>query len=332
MNTKNTHTIYVLYQDENMTIPWINIGFWEDRQLWANIMYHHSWHFLGSIHTKDLFEWTHICLDIDMVKETISASINGNKFGVTNVSGINPSVDIAFNIRLGIVHTSGGKSKHQFHGKITNIQLLQPIVGDIANLTKSLCFDRTNISILSWSDMKWTFSGNDFKEIEKDSSLICPTSIYADLIVPLKWTKSRAVDMCRYLGNGIIASFPSNTSIFNRLKGVNVCRRYWSPYSYSLVDGIVINENTLLEEELLWSSGFPVNITDSSNVIFFPEERHYINKNEDMEECLICNTSLKTEYTMRGNCKYSFLGNFKYKTNTFNNKYLGFFGGRVAIW
>ena len=127
-NTKNTGTIYVLYQDENMTIPWFNIGLGVNEKLWANVMHKNSWHYLGSIQSQDLFEWIHICLEFDLVKETVSASINGNKFGAVNVLGINHSFDKSFNIRLGIVHTSNSESKLQFHGKITNIQLLLPII------------------------------------------------------------------------------------------------------------------------------------------------------------------------------------------------------------
>ena len=323
IDTKNTHTIYVLYQDENMTIPWFNIGFWTNNQLWLNVIGQNMWHNLGRLQSRDMFEWIHICLETDMVKETVVASINGNKFGVTNVLGLNPSVDIAFNIRLGIVHYSI-ESMLQFHGKITNIQLLLPTVDDIANLTKSLCINREKQSILSWCDMKWKLSGNNLKELKTESSLICPTSPYADITIPLKWTKSRAVDICSKLGNGKISS-PT-------YKSKEDCVRYWSPYRYIVMEGMVWNENenTELLEKLQWYPGFPVNITDWSKVVFNPKERYFENV-EDVEECLVCNSSLKTEYSLRGNCEYSFLGNFKYNANNIN-KHLEFAGKRVLIW
>ena len=330
IDTKNTHTIYVIYQDENMTIPWFNIGFWANNVLWANIMQQNSWHNLGSLESEDLYEWINICLEVDMVNETMSANINGNKFGVINVSGISPSVDLAFNIRLGIVHSTG-ESIVQFHGKITNIQLLLPIIDDIANVTESLCINRKTKSILSWSHMKWKFSGNNLRERKTDSILICPTSPYADMKIPFKWTKSKAMDMCRKLGNGKI-SYPTNRS-----REDNDCAKYWSPYSYSVAEGIVRNENenTTLEKSLLWWPGFPVNITDWSNIVFYRKERYFVNVKSKVEDgseaCLICNTSIKTKYTLRGNCKFSFLGNFNYKANTINT-HMGFFGKRVIIW
>ena len=331
-DTKNTHTIYVLYQDENLTIPWFNVGLWLNGVFWVNIKKHDQdlWYNLGTLQSQDFFEWIHICLEIDMVKETIIANINGKSHGVTNVVGINPFIDLAFNIRLGIVHTTKSESKFQFYGKITNIQILLPIVEEIANLTKSLCIERANLSILSWSDMKWKLTGNLFKELETDSNLVCPTSPYADLTIPFTWTKSRAADMCSKLGNGKITTFP--TSRLNTLKDDKECSGYWSPYEYSVVDGVVTNENTKLEEELVWWPGFPVNFSDFSTILFSVEKRKFWNIAPNREECLICNTSLKTEYTLRGNCKNSLLVNSNnYKTNTFN-KYLGFFGNKVIIW
>ena len=325
----NTRTIYVLYQDENMTIPWINIGFWGDKHLWANIMNHGSWYNLGSLRSQDLFKWTHICIEIDLVKETMSASINGNKFGVINVSGINPSVDLILSIRLGIVHNSLTRSKFQFFGKITNIQLLRPIIDDIANLTKSLCINRASASILSWSDMKWNISGNKLNKLDIDDNLICPISSYADVAIPFQWTKSKAIDMCNKLGNGKITTSFTDTIIDNE------CYGYWSPYVYSADEGLVRNENdnAKLAEELPWMPGmYPVNITGWSNIVLHPEKGFFENLDgrANREECLICNTSLDTEYTLRGNCKYSFLGNFNYKTNIFN-KYIGFLAEKVTI-
>ena len=65
-------------QDENMTIPWFNIGFWTHNQLWLNVIGQNMWY--------------------------------------STVLGINPSANIAFNIRLGIVHTSNQiNSKFQFY-------------------------------------------------------------------------------------------------------------------------------------------------------------------------------------------------------------------------
>ena len=65
MNTKDTHTIYVIYQDENLSTPWLNIGIWAENILWANVM-HDTWHILGKLQSQDLFEWIHICLEINL--------------------------------------------------------------------------------------------------------------------------------------------------------------------------------------------------------------------------------------------------------------------------
>ena len=337
MNTKNTHTIYVIYQDENFTTPWLSIGIWKENKLWANVM-HETWHILGNLQSENLFEWIHICLEIDLVKKTIFTSINGKDFGITSVLGMNPPVDAGFNIRLGIVHHSIHAVKKQFHGKLTNMQLLQPVAGEKSNLTKSLCINRANTSILSWPDMKWTFSGNNYRQLEADLSLVCPTSPYADLRVPFKWTKGRGHDMCLKLGNGKITSlnYSSNQSSGKGLDikyGVfdNECETFLTPYVYSEIEGIVRNEYTTEEEKFRWLPGYPINGSEWSAVQFHREGGYFENQPHYSEACLVCNTSLKTIYTMRGNCKYSLLGNLKYSAYM-NNKYLEYFGGSVSIW
>lgn len=100
---------------------------------------------------------------------------------------------------------------------------------------------------------------------------------------------------------------------------------------YSQNEVIVRNENTEVEEKLLWLPGYPVNHTEWSVVLFSPKRGNFVNHAKYREACLVCNSSLQTIYTMRGNCKYSLLGNLKY-TASMNNKYLGFFGDRVNIW
>ena len=176
------------------------------------------------------------------------------------------------------------------------------------------------------------------EQSETDFSLICPTSPYADLRVPFRWTKNRAVDMCQKLGNGKITSLnntssPSSGENLELKYGVfdDECDRFATPYEYNEIEGIVINENTAKEEILRWLPGYPVNHSGWSNVLFHREQRNFENRNYYTEVCLVCNTSLKTTYTMRGNCKYSLLGNLKYSAYM-NNKYLGFFGDSVSIW
>ena len=334
-SSKNTNTIYVLYEDEHFSIPWFNVGFWTDGYLWANLIHndHSSWQLLGHLEIQDLFQWIHICLDIDLVNETISTSINGKSFGATDASGIKPLAGINFNIRLGIVHhTSQNNTKFQFYGKITNIQLYVPIVGSTSSPAKTLCINRPNMSsILSWSDMKWSLSGEQLVKKEIDTDIICPTSPYADLKFPFKFTKSIAVDVCNKLGKGKLSSFLNNSSRLDLLKDDSKCFKYWTPYLY--IDGKVRNFNTKLEGEFPWWPGFPVNIANWSNILFYTAKNVFANTpdNSEREECLICNSSLKSEYILRGNCKYSILGNFNYKANTFK-KYLGFFGKRVTIW
>ena len=144
--------------------------------------------------------------------------------------------------------------------------------------------------------------------------------------------------MCKKLGNGKITSLINSS---NMSKSLNIkygvfdheCRKFWTPYVYSNSEGIARNENTGAQEILGgWIPGFPENYTGSSDVIFLRETRNFENlAGNSIEVCLVCNTSLKTTYQMRGNCKHSLLGNRKFIANM-NNKYLGFFGDGIRIW
>ena len=306
VHTKNTHTIYVIYQDGEFTLPWLNIGIWNEQRLWVNVG-HNSWHILGVIDSEDLFKWMHICLEIDLVKGSISSSMNGKSFGVTKVSDLSPSP--SFNIQLGIVHHSVSDIKRQFHGKVANIQLLLPNVKNVTVLSNNLCKKRPELNILSWSEMEWNMSGNNIQESNVSSSMVCPTTPYADLRVPFEWTKSRAKDMCFKIGNGQIAS-PGNDDSRENWKIYDDCEMFWTPYLYDEDSGSVEKEYSHDEKvRLNWLQGFPVNGTPGwQNVIFYPARKYFENAEDHKEICLVCNTSLKTIYTMRGNCKYSLLG------------------------
>ena len=48
VNTPSTHTIYVIYEDEEVVTPWFSIGVWTGNFLWANIENSH-WYNLGRL-------------------------------------------------------------------------------------------------------------------------------------------------------------------------------------------------------------------------------------------------------------------------------------------
>ena len=119
---EDTKTLYVIYEDLDYQVPWISVGFWEKGVLWANI--EQSWYLLGQVLVTDLFRWTHICVEIDLINFIIKTSINGkNATIVKNIKNVTlvPKLYLV----LGVVHNNRVEEQFQFNGLITNIHLLE---------------------------------------------------------------------------------------------------------------------------------------------------------------------------------------------------------------
>ena len=126
IDTHNTRTIYVLYEDSNFTKPWFSFGFQDYRQhyfLWIFIRFHY-WYKLGKVTRETFLHWVHVCVEVDTIKSMLRASINGgNVTTVTNVQGLSPVPKL--NLRLGIVHDTYMNIPNiaQFFGSVTNINI-----------------------------------------------------------------------------------------------------------------------------------------------------------------------------------------------------------------
>ena len=105
------------------------------------------------------------------------------------------------------------------------------------------------------------------------------------------------------VGNGKISSTRNPDYI-------EECEDIWTPYLYSQLQGIAINEYSNEKVSINWCDGMPLNRTNFVQVLFDNLKGCYENTNSVAfyEYCAICNSSLKTIYTMRGNCKSSILG------------------------
>ena len=118
-----TKALYVLYEDESQQVPWLSVAFWEKGLLWANFK-NSEWYLLGQVLVTDLFRWTHICLEIDLINSIFKTSINGeNSTVVKDIKKI--SFVPRLHLVIGVVHNSWFKEQHQFDGLITNIHLLE---------------------------------------------------------------------------------------------------------------------------------------------------------------------------------------------------------------
>ena len=302
VNTKSTRTIYVIYEDEDFTTPWLNIGIWSENFLWANIE-HNYWYAIGQVSDEDFATWIHICLKINIENYEIETSINGKSFNKTQVRTFREEPP-KFNLRIGVVHHSEKATTSQFYGRVSNVQLLRHAKEtSLSDLTKDLCKDREDQSILSWSNMRWNIEGKNVKVLDIDSSYICSNSSFFNLYVPFSITRSRGKDVCFKLGNGEISST-------RKPEYIEECEDIWTPYLYSQTQGITINEYSNEKVSINWCDGMPLNRTHFVQVLFDTLKGCYENTNEVAfhEYCTICNSSLRTIYTMRGNCKSSILG------------------------
>ena len=189
VNTKSTRTIYVIYEDDQFLIPWFNIGIWSENFLWANIE-NSYWYALAKVTEEDFADWIHICLDIDTEQKEIITSINRKSYNKTLLREFQKVPK--FYLKIGKVHHSEYNIPSQFYGMVSNIQLLTPDAETaLCDLTKDLCRERKELSILYWSDMSWNISGKDVRVMEQDSSFTCSDSSNIDLYVPFKITRRR---------------------------------------------------------------------------------------------------------------------------------------------
>ena len=277
------------------------------------------WYSPGIIPEEDFVKWVHICLEINAEDHTIRTSVNGKELNnLTNVEGLTPTPKLS--LRLGIVDHSSTKKKIQFHGKVSNINVLNPRAREsLTSLTRDLCsIDNRTSSFISWSDMSWT--KKDIQETCLDSGIICALRDFLPLKVPYTWSLSAGGDMCSMLGNGNLAgvinpSNPQNDTFQVHMHGNNerCSQYYWTPYIFKENENKVINVYTGEQVQILWNNGYPkTGYGDGWHIVKFNQEIGvFFNTNQDdAESCLVCNVSSSAVFFLRGNCEHSFLGTF----------------------
>ena len=300
VNTPSTHTIYVIYEDEEFVSPWFNIGIWKGNFLWANIE-NRYWYNLGKLSKAEFADWIHICLNIDNEKQEIETSVNGRTHNKTQIRKFEKVPK--FNLRIGVVLHSDISIPIQFFGRVSNIQILRyDDETQLSALTKDLCKNREELNILSWSNMKWNIHGETVNFLDTDSSYVCSNSSYIDLYVPFQVTKSRGKEVCSKLGKGEISTLKHPIHMKR-------CVDFWTPYLFTH-EKKTVNEYRNEPVSLKWCDGMPYNNSNFDQVVYDNQKGCYKNKYSVAlyEHCTICNSSVGAIYKMRGNCKSSILG------------------------
>ena len=253
VNTDNTQTLFVIYDDDSFDVPWFSIGFWNNRVLYAEVL-SLDWYKLGTAHLSDLLDWFHICIEMNFESETLRTSIAGNVFTIVhNVTGLAKKGE-DFVLRLGIVHHSYSKIKYQFFGQVTNINIFDaknPETLHFVSRNPCFCNNSTNLESLSVEciSLSWNITG-DVKTSLIDSDELCFDKTFANLRIPLLWKKNNALKFCSKFGNGEIY-MPSHVQNLSSLNTNAIygqyhtsCKEFWTPISDEEVEGVFVNEYT----------------------------------------------------------------------------------------
>ena len=254
INTPNTWTIYVLYEDSSFSKPWLSVGFYKYNVLWANIDFNY-WHKLGSVDRKAFFNWIHICVEVDTINGILKASINGgNMTTVDNVKGLTPVPKLY--LRLGVVHESFGPTHVQFIGSVGNVNIFNLKYGAKENLSLiasgSACKLLEGDLYLAWPDTSLDVDGSGVEESELNEKILCSQSTVLNSRLPLTWMKANAVNECMKYGKGIISKPPSldmrnvSSADMEIIYGENYqeCTFFWTPFDDKSSEGIFIDERT----------------------------------------------------------------------------------------
>ena len=250
VDTANTNTVFVLYEDNSFTKPWFSIGFYKDNKLWTNTRYI-SWQYHDSVTRETLLQWIHICVEVDTINGTLRASVNGgNVTTVNNVEGLTPVPKL--HLRLGVVHQSEDLGQFQFFGSVTNINIFTVKHRGNKNVLLSPVFVQNLTTFISWPKTIWNVVGEAVEKKEIDMKIIFTQSKEINFRIPLSWNKFEAMEECRKYGNANISTPPSlNMTNVTKLELENIygenheeCTYFWTPFTDKYSEGYFVDEVT----------------------------------------------------------------------------------------
>ena len=254
VKTRNTRTIYVLYEDSNFTKPWFSIGFKSNNKLWGNVRFK-DWHELGIVTRETFLYWVHICVEVDTITGTLRASINGgNVTTVHNVPGLTPLPRL--HLRLGVVHESYYFELTQFRGSVTNMNIfaLKDRVDEnlLSSASRNSRSSKLNehLVYLNWTKAKLNVFGKGVKEEDFDEKDIYSESKVLNFKIPLLWNKIEATEECRKYGYASISK-PTELTNMSNMDFENIygkyfdqCEYFWTPFTDKYLEGTFVDELT----------------------------------------------------------------------------------------
>ena len=195
IDTPNTRTVYVLYEDSNFTRPWFSIGFYSQGQgrykLFANTKFNFWYQLLWNVPRETFLDWIHICVDVDTVTSRLRTSLNGgNVTTVTDIEGLTPVPRLY--LQLGVVAESysyyGDLVPVQFIGAVGNVNIYKSVEGGAQDpLTFSNPCNVSSVEksmYLAWSNTKWNVVGEGVEEKEVDRKVLFSATKVLNFRIP----------------------------------------------------------------------------------------------------------------------------------------------------
>ena len=193
---------------------------------------------MGKVEKPTLNFWYHICLEIDTVKNTVDAAINGVLVG----DGIDlgeegmaeeMSSQLKGNLVVGKWNYTFTGEEEQFVGSVTNLAIFSGTKHqDIAGLTEDLCSIQGDF--LSWDDMAWKVEGV-VSELEVSTEQICSQEMSYSLLIEEPMDQQEAMATCRKLGHGRMVEAANEEEIREVVTWVEKrqrnCSFLWTPFS-----------------------------------------------------------------------------------------------------
>ena len=198
-NTKNTRIMYSIYSNEDFQERWFSIGLWANNKLWVNVKTL-NWYSFSILPLHLSMDWFTICVEIDTIEKSISASIGGGKLHkVYNVTSLDEPPRL--HLRIGVVdlqdYSQDYTENYQYHGMITKLNVFHSAKLNITKRSKNPCNIKEEDIFIKWDFMQWKIVGYDVMESSMDDSKLCSSPEFVYFRIPLKWTKEKGLYVCK---------------------------------------------------------------------------------------------------------------------------------------
>ena len=160
---------------------------------------------MGKIESPILNFWYHICLDIDITKNTVDAAINGEVVGQGIDMGEGMGKErpelLKGNMVVGKWNYIFTGEDEQFSGSVTNLAFFGSTSDQegLATLTDDIC--EAPGALLRWRDIKWRVEG-EVTELETSAAEVCDQVTSYSLLITEPIGQEAAVAICGKLGHG----------------------------------------------------------------------------------------------------------------------------------